>query len=132
MSFKIKRIISEKSVSLHNGELATFVASSHLQREICCVLKGRSHYMLNNQVFKAVPGTVFLIGRQMPPAFGYRECDAALDSVMLDNMADSIELYKQFSDDPNFKKWLATMVFQLTYNTAGKPFVGGANKHAGA
>lgn len=60
------------------------------------------------------------------------ECDAALDSVMLDNMADSIELYKQFSDDPNFKKWLATMVFQLTYNTAGKPFVGNANTRPGA
>ena len=83
MSFKIKRIISEKSVSLHNGELATFVASSHLQREICCVLKGRSHYMLNNQVFKAVPGTVFLIGRQMPHAFGYRECDAALEHLWI-------------------------------------------------
>ena len=60
------------------------------------------------------------------------ECDAALDSVMLDNMADSIELYKQFSDDPNFKKWLASMVFQLTYNTAGKPFVGNANTRPGA
>lgn len=59
------------------------------------------------------------------------ECDAALKSVMLDNMSDSIELYKQFSDDPNFQKWLANMVFQLTYNQAGKPFVG-TNRHAGA
>lgn len=55
----------------------------------------------------------------------------ALKSVMLDNMSDSIELYKQFSDDPNFQKWLANMVFQLTYNQAGKPFVG-TNRHAGA
>lgn len=59
------------------------------------------------------------------------ECDAALKSVMLDNMSDSIELYKQFSDDPNFQKWLANMVFQLTYNQAGKPFVC-ANRHTGA
>lgn len=59
------------------------------------------------------------------------ECDAALKSVRLDNMSDSIELYKQFSDDPNFQKWLANMVFQLTCNQAGKPFVGSANTHAG-
>ena len=52
-------------------------------------------------------------------------------NFFVDNMSDSIELYKQFSDDPNFQKWLANMVFQLTYNQAGKPFVG-ANRQAGA
>ncbi len=51
------------------------------------------------------------------------ESDTVLASVMFKIMADNIELYKQYTDDPNFKKWLSDMVFNLTYNKAGKPFV---------
>lgn len=30
-------------------------------------------------------------------------------------LADHTELYKQFSDNESFRKWLADMVFALTY-----------------
>ncbi|MBQ9338372.1 MAG: type I restriction endonuclease subunit R [Lentisphaeria bacterium] len=60
------------------------------------------------------------------------ESDAVLASVMFNLMSDNIELYKQYNDDPNFKKWLSDMVFNLTYNKGGKPFVSGTNNCAGA
>ena len=44
---------------------------------------------------------------------------------MLKIMADDIELYKQFSDNADYKKRLSDMVFNLTCNKGGKPFVGG-------
>ena len=34
------------------------------------------------------------------------EHDAALQRVMIDLLADHTELFKQFSDNPSFKKWL--------------------------
>jgi|GEM_PF-5286647 len=35
-------------------------------------------------------------------------------------MSDNIELYKHYNGDPNFKKWLSDMVFNLTCNKIGK------------
>jgi type I restriction enzyme R subunit len=43
------------------------------------------------------------------------ELDKALLRVMVALMADYTELFKQFSDDPNFKRWLTEVVFSLTY-----------------
>jgi type I restriction enzyme R subunit len=43
------------------------------------------------------------------------EHDNALLRVMNDILADNTELYKQFSDNESFRKWLADMVFSLTY-----------------
>ena len=37
-------------------------------------------------------------------------------------MADNMELFKRYQDDPLFKKWLADFVFRLTYNKEGKPY----------
>ncbi len=37
-------------------------------------------------------------------------------------MSDNMELFKQFQDNPSFKKWLTDMVFNLTYNKEGKPY----------
>jgi type I restriction enzyme R subunit len=37
-------------------------------------------------------------------------------------MSDNMELYKQFSENPAFKRWLSDMVFDTTYNIEGKPF----------
>ena len=37
-------------------------------------------------------------------------------------MADNMELFKQFQDNPSFKKWLSDLVFNLTYNKEGKPY----------
>jgi type I restriction enzyme R subunit len=31
-----------------------------------------------------------------------------------------MELFKQFNDNPAFRKWLADMVFSTTYNAEGK------------
>lgn len=33
-----------------------------------------------------------------------------------------MELFKQFQDNPSFKKWLSDTVFRLTYNKEGKPY----------
>ena len=43
------------------------------------------------------------------------EHDRALSKVMMELIADHTELFKQFSDNPGFKKWLADTVFGLTY-----------------
>jgi len=32
-------------------------------------------------------------------------------------------LFKQFQDNPSFKKWLSDMVFNLTYNPEGKEYI---------
>ena len=43
------------------------------------------------------------------------EHDQALGRVMNDVMRDDMELFKQFSDNPSFKRWLTDSVFQMTY-----------------
>lgn len=43
------------------------------------------------------------------------ECDRALQQVIFSIMADNMELFKQFQDNPSFKKWLSDMVFNTTY-----------------
>lgn len=50
------------------------------------------------------------------------ESKQALERVIIDIMADNMELFKQFQDNPSFKKWLSDMVFNLTYNKEGKPY----------
>ena len=50
------------------------------------------------------------------------ESERALQKVIIDIMADNMELFKQFQDNPSFKKWLSNMVFNLTYNKEGKPY----------
>ncbi len=54
------------------------------------------------------------------------EMENALKSVVFGVMTDNMELFKQFNDNPPFQKWLADTVFNLTYNTQGKPFEGKA------
>ncbi len=43
------------------------------------------------------------------------EHDSALKRVILELLYDHNELYKQFSDNPAFKKWLAETNFDATY-----------------
>ena len=50
------------------------------------------------------------------------ESERALQKVIFSIMADNMELFKQFQDNPSFKKWLTNMVFNLTYNKEGKPY----------
>jgi type I restriction enzyme R subunit len=49
------------------------------------------------------------------------ESDRVLQSVILNIMSDNMELFKQYNDNPAFKKWLSDMVFSMTYNTERKP-----------
>lgn len=44
------------------------------------------------------------------------EHDNALGRVMVELIADHTELFKQFSDNPSFKKWLGDTIFGVTYS----------------
>ena len=43
------------------------------------------------------------------------EHDKALQRVIVELLADHTELFKQFSDNPSFKKWLGDTIFGVTY-----------------
>ncbi len=43
------------------------------------------------------------------------EHDKALGRVIVGLMKDDTELFKQYSDNPEFKRWLADTVFGMTY-----------------
>jgi type I restriction enzyme R subunit len=43
------------------------------------------------------------------------EHDKALQRVLVDLLADHTELFKQFSDNQDFRKWLADTIFSVTY-----------------
>lgn len=51
------------------------------------------------------------------------ESERALQKVIFSIMSDNMELFKQFQDNPSFKKWLSDLVFNLTYNPEGKEYV---------
>lgn len=40
---------------------------------------------------------------------------------MMDLLADHTELFKQFSDNPSFKKWLSDTIFALMSQYASTP-----------
>jgi type I restriction enzyme R subunit len=44
------------------------------------------------------------------------EHDKALGNVIIGLMKDDTELFKQFSDNPAFKRWLADTIFSVTYD----------------
>ncbi|MGH7099489.1 MAG: hypothetical protein ACREE4_17755 [Stellaceae bacterium] len=46
------------------------------------------------------------------------EHDKALGNVIIGLMKDDTELFKQFSDNPEFKRWLADTIFSATYDRA--------------
>jgi type I restriction enzyme R subunit len=46
------------------------------------------------------------------------EHDKALQRVLVGLLSDHTELFKQFSDNPSFRKWLTDSVFTLTYEEA--------------
>jgi type I restriction enzyme R subunit len=47
------------------------------------------------------------------------EHDKALGNVIIGLMKDDTELFKQFSDNPEFKRWLADTIFSATYDRPG-------------
>lgn len=46
------------------------------------------------------------------------EHDKALERAVIDLLSDHTELFKQFSDNPSFKKWLSETIFDTTYAKA--------------
>ena len=50
------------------------------------------------------------------------EIERALQQVVFSIMADNMEIFKQYQDNPAFRKWLADMVFNMTYNPDGTPY----------
>lgn len=57
------------------------------------------------------------------------ESERALQQVIFAIMADNMELFKQFQDNPSFKQWLSDLVFDLTYNKEGKPYEAPPQEH---
>jgi type I restriction enzyme R subunit len=45
------------------------------------------------------------------------EHDRALERAVVELLSDHTELFKQFSDNPSFKKWLAETIFSSTYSS---------------
>ena len=56
------------------------------------------------------------------------EHDRALERAMTDLLADQTELFKQFSDNESFRKWLSEMIFSATYVAASTAVSGGEAK----
>jgi type I restriction enzyme R subunit len=56
------------------------------------------------------------------------EHDKALGRVVLELLSDHTELFKQFSDNANFKRWLTDSVFEATYQTEVKRDGGGIDE----
>jgi type I restriction enzyme R subunit len=48
------------------------------------------------------------------------ESDRALTAIITGIVSDNMELFKQYSDNPEFKRWLSDMVFTVTYEPQGK------------
>ena len=51
------------------------------------------------------------------------ESERALQQVIFSIMADNMEIFKQYQDNPAFRKWLTDMVFNMTYNPDGTPYI---------
>jgi type I restriction enzyme R subunit len=47
------------------------------------------------------------------------EHDRALQRVLIELLSDHTELFKQFQDNPQFKRWLGDTIFSATYTDAG-------------
>ena len=58
------------------------------------------------------------------------ESERALQQVIFAIMSDNMEIFKQFQDNPSFKKWLSDLVFNITYNKEGKSYQLPAKKPA--
>src|SRR5271157_113317 len=48
------------------------------------------------------------------------EHDKALGRAMTDVLKDDTQLFKQFSDNESFRRWLTAMVLTITYETGGQ------------
>jgi type I restriction enzyme R subunit len=49
------------------------------------------------------------------------ELDKALGAVIVGLMKDDTQLFKQFSDNTDFRRWLSDSVFNATYKSPDAP-----------
>ena len=49
------------------------------------------------------------------------ESDNALKNAVFGIMQDNMEIFKQFNDNPSFRKWLSDLVFDVTYAERDRP-----------
>ena len=56
------------------------------------------------------------------------EHDKALEKAMVEMVADHTELFKQFSDNESFRRWLSEMIFAVTYIGAATTASGPGSK----
>lgn len=54
-------------------------------------------------------------GARNPPNPNGIKTDYLWKDILNSIMVDHLELYRQFSDNPSFRKWLESMVFNTTY-----------------
>lgn len=66
--------------------------------------------------------------RQADPQNARIEHDRALSRVVTDLVADQTELFKQFSDNDGFRRWMQDNVFSITY---GQAMVAGSSPQTG-
>ncbi len=52
------------------------------------------------------------------------EHDKALERVVIDLLTDHTELFKQYMDNPSFKKWLGDSIFAATYQSSDEAHAG--------
>jgi len=75
----LDRIVYSGSAPDHAPEdKHSFQISSHPTREILFVSEGTCKFMLNNNIYQAEPGTIFLIDKWERHPFGYQPCDRDL------------------------------------------------------
>lgn len=60
------------------------------------------------------------------------ESERALQDVIISIMADNMELFKQFQDNPSFKRALSDLVFHKTYHREGEKYAAPAEKNPAA
>jgi len=79
----------------------------------------RVHRLITQDIpAKVAADTAFQNAKQNSDRQNARiEHDKALGRAMTDVLKDDTELFKQFSDNESFRRWLTDMVFTITYET---------------
>jgi type I restriction enzyme R subunit len=82
----------------------------------------RVHRLITQEIpAKVAADTAYQNARQNSDRQNARiEHDKALGRAMTAVLKDDTELYKQFSDNESFRRWLTDMVFALTYETPSR------------
>ena len=69
-----------------------------------------------------ITGILLVLSAILLCIYNFHESERALQQVIFSIMADNMEIFKQYQDNPAFRKWLADMVFNMTYNPDGTPY----------